>query len=136
MTFREKTAWIALVSTFVVFGLYFRLVYEAGPHAGFPFGLLVGTVVALVILQVVPIVIFAVLSPKDAQAPRDERDKLIELRAIRIAYAGLASGVVLVCILGVFDPTILANVNSLLFVLLTAEVLRLAALIFQYRRGA
>jgi fatty acid desaturase len=100
------------------------------------FGGLLGTIIALVIVQVVLTVAVAISTPKEAQAPRDERDKLIELRAMRVAYAGLATSVALACFFGAFNPPIIFNTNSLLFILVTAELLRSACQIIQYRRGA
>ena len=78
----------------------------------------------------------AILSPEEANAPRDEREKLIELKATRIAYSGLATGIVLACFLAAFDPPAIIATNALLFVLVMAEVLRSACQIIQYRRGA
>jgi hypothetical protein len=78
----------------------------------------------------------AIFTPREAKAPRDERDKLIELRAMRVAYAGLATSVALACFFAAFDPPILFNANALLFLLVTAEILRSACQIVQYRRSA
>ncbi len=137
MAFREKTAWIALLTTLVIYGLYFWSVVQARPSGGgFHVAGLVGTVVALVIVQVVLIVAAAIFSPRDAQAPRDEREKLIELRAIRVAYFGLAAGVLTVCIVGALRPALVFNVDALLFLLVAAEILRLSGLVAQYRHGA
>jgi hypothetical protein len=138
MSFREKSAWISLVSMSGIYGLYFWSVIRAG-HAGAQaggFGGLLGTIIALVVVQVVLTVAVAIFTPNEAQAPRDERDKLIELRAMRVAYAGLATSVALACFFGAFNPPIIFNTNSLLFILVTAELLRSACQIIQYRRGA
>jgi hypothetical protein len=120
-----------------IYGFYFWSVIHAGPHAGsFHFGGLLETIIALVVLQIVLTVAVAIFSPKEAQAPRDERDKLIELRAMRVAYSGLATSVALACFFGAFNPPIVFNTNALLFILVTAEILRSACQIVQYRRGA
>lgn len=136
MSFREKGAWISLLSMTVIYGLYFRSVILAGPQAGFRFGGLLGTIIALVVVQVVLYIAVAIFAPTDADAPPDERDKLVELRAIRVAYAGLSIGIAFACFFGAFNPPIVFNVNALLFILVTAEVLRCACQIVQYRRGA
>ena len=107
MSFREKSAWISLLS-----------------------------IIALVFVQVGLTVIAAVVTPNDAKAPRDEREKLIDLNATRVAYAGLATSVALACFFGAFNPPIVFNTNALLFVLVTAEVLRSSSQIIQYRRSA
>ena len=136
MSFREKSAWISLLSMAVIYGLYFRSVIHAGPQAGFHFGGLLGTIIALVVVQVVLYIAVAIFAPTDADAPPDERDKLIELRATRVAYSGLATGIAFACFFGAFNPPIIFNTNSLLFILVTAEILRSACQIVQYRRGA
>jgi hypothetical protein len=137
MTFREKSAWISLLSMVVIYGVYFWSVIHAGPQAGgFRFGGLLGTIIALVVVQVVLTVAVAIFAPAEAKAPRDERDKLIELRAMRFAYAGLATGIAFACFFGAFNPPIVFNTNALLFILVTAEIMRCSCQIAQYRRGA
>jgi hypothetical protein len=137
MSFREKSAWISMVSMAGIYGIYFWSVLRAGHQAGaFHFGGLLETIVALVLVQIVLTVAVAVFSPRDAKAPRDERDKLIELRAIRVAYSGLATAVAMACFFGAFDPPIVFNTNALLFILVTTEIMRAACQIVQYRRGA
>jgi len=137
MSFREKSAWISLLSMSFIYGIYFWSVIRAGHRpGGFHFGSLLATIIALIVLQVVLTTAVAIFSPKEAQAPRDERDKLIELRAMRVAYAGLATSVAMACFFGAFDPPIVFNINSLLFILVTAEMLRCACQIIQYRRSA
>jgi uncharacterized membrane protein len=137
MSFREKSAWISVLSMSGIYGFYFWSVIHAGRKGGgFHLGGLLSTIIALVILQVVLTIAAAIFSPKDAKAPRDERDKLIELRAMRVAYSGLATSVALACFFGAFDPPIVFNTNSLLFILVTAEILRCSCQIIQYRRGA
>jgi fatty acid desaturase len=137
MSFREKSAWISILSMSGIYGFYFWSVIRSGPQAGgFRFGGLLVTIVALVVVQIVLTVAVAIFSPREAKAPRDERDKLIELRAVRVAYAGLATSVALACFFGAFNPPIIFNTNSLLFILVTAEILRSACQIIQYRREA
>jgi hypothetical protein len=137
MSFREKSAWISMLSMSGIYGFYFWSVIHAAPQAGsLHFGGLLATVIALVVVQVVLTVAVAIFTPREAKAPRDERDKLIELRAMRVAYSGLATSVALACFFGAFNPPIVFNTNSLLFILVTAEIMRSACQIIQYRRGA
>ena len=137
MSFREKSAWISVLSISGIYGFYFWSVIHAGPKAGgFHFGGLLETILALVVLEIVLHIAAAIFNPKEAQAPRDERDKLIELRSMRVAYAGLATSVAMACFFGAFTPPIVFNTNALLFILVTAEVLRYACQVIQYRRGA
>lgn len=137
MSFREKTAWISLVSMSGIYAFYFWSVYRSGPgSSGAAFGGLLGTIIALVLVQVVLTTAVAIAAPNDAQAPRDEREKLIDLRATRLAYGALAGSVACACFFGGFVPPIVFGANALLFVLVAAEVLRSVCQIVQYRREA
>jgi hypothetical protein len=137
MSFREKSAWISVVSMSIIYGFYFFSVIRSRQHgAGVHFGSLLGTIIALVVVQVILTVAAAIFSPREAKAPRDERDKLIELRSMRVAYAGLATGIAFACFFGAFNPPILFGTNALLFILVTAEIMRSACQIVQYQRGA
>ena len=126
-----------MLSMSAIYGVYFWSAVHPGQQAGgFRFGGLLGTIVALVAVQIVLHVAVAIRKPREAQAPRDEREKLIALKATRIGYAGLASGVVVACFLGALNPPILFSTNSLLFVLVASEVLRAASQVAYFRLGA
>lgn len=47
-----------------------------------------------------------------------------------------ATSVALACFFGAFTPPIVFNTNALLFILVTAEIMRSACQVIQYRRGA
>jgi hypothetical protein len=136
MSFREKLAWISLLSLSSVSGVYFWSARHGQPQPGALLGNLLGTVIVLTVLQTVLTIAVAIFKPKEAQAPRDEREKLIDLKATRTAYSALATAIALACFFGAFTPPIIFNTNALLFVLVTAEVLRSICQIVQYRRGA
>jgi uncharacterized membrane protein len=137
MPFREKSAWISLLSVSGIYAIYFWSVGHAvTQRGGFQAGGLLMTIIALVIVQVVLTVAAAILTPEEANAPRDERERLIELKAARVAYFGLASGIALACFFAAFDPSIIFGTNALLLALVMAEVLRSGCQIIQYRRGA
>jgi len=137
MSFREKSAWISLLSMAAIYGYYFVSLIHSRAHGhAFGFGGLLGTIIALVIVQTALIVAVAIYKPKDAKTPRDERDRIIDLRATRCAYAGLATSVAVAIFFAGFNPPILFNANALLFVLVVSEALRNASQILQYRRGA
>ena len=134
MSFREKSAWISVLSMTAIYGYYYWSVIHSRRHGGF--GGLLGTIIALVLVQTVLTIAVAVFAPKDAKACADEREKLIELNATRFAYSGLATSVALACFFAAFNPPILFNTNALLFILVVAEVMRSGCQIVQYRRSA
>lgn len=136
MSFREKCAWISLLSVAGIYGFYFWSVIQAGPKgAETHFGLL-DTIVALVVVKAMLTIAVAKFTPGEAKVPRDEREQLIDLRATQVAYTGLATSVAFVCFFGAFDPPLIFNTNAILFILVAAEIIRCAAQIIQYRRTA
>lgn len=90
MPFREKSAWISLLSTLLIWGYFFGiLVREIGtrnPDGGALMGAFIGCTIALVVVQVTLQIAIAIAAPKEAEAPADERERLIELEASRIAF--------------------------------------------------
>jgi len=139
MSFREKSAWITLI-TLVLLTLFFVThlppSWMLTPQPGFMFHVLVAGVVAFVVIEIIAHVIVAIRAPRDAQAPRDERERLIALKATSIAayvYAILSLGSVFVVIhLG-------ANAMGVGFCVflsfVVAEIVNYAARVVYYRRG-
>lgn len=136
MSFREKTAWISLISMGGIYGLYFWSVMRSGRQSDANVGGLLGTIIALVVVQTVLTIAVAIFAPKEANAPIDEREKLIELRSTRVAYAGLATGIAFAVFFAAFSPPIVFGANSLLFILVVCELMRSSCQIIQYRRSA
>ena len=138
MSFREKSAWITLVSVLLCFGAYFAVVFthwgRLAPQAN---GLLfLGCAAAFVVLQILLNLIAAMTTPRDGRSPRDEREQMIQARSHTIGYYVL---VVLVLLLGV--PLHLGHVAAHQLMLLAALSLVLAGLvvsvaqIVMFRRG-
>jgi hypothetical protein len=139
MSFRERTAWIALITHAVVFGGYFFLLSTYWGDAygqGLSIGLLVAAVIALIVVITVLSVVSAILNPKQAVAPADERETLIDLKAERIASYTLSIGVV--CLIGAllvgWNGFLVANL--LLASLVIAELVKAVAQIAFFRAGA
>jgi len=137
MSFREKSAWITVLSYLAVYGFYFRRIAQAaaaGQAGTFHYGsLLVVTVIVLVVVQIALLVAIAIAGPRDAQTPRDERERLIELKAVRIAFVVLSCSVLTVCWLAAFNPPGFYTVNALFFALVLSEIVRNASQITYYR---
>jgi len=136
MPFREKSAWISLVTTLLVYAYYFWNVSNRRAQNGAElFGLLIGCVVVLVVLQIVFHIAAAVRTPRDAATPRDERERLIALRSTNIAFYVLASGAVLAAMGLVFVGEAFAMANLILLSLVLAELAKYTSQIFFFRRG-
>ena len=80
MSYREKSAWISLLSISGIYAFYFWSVLHSGARAGgvHVSGLL-ETIIALAVVQTVLTIGVAISAPREAKAPRDERDRLIDL---------------------------------------------------------
>jgi hypothetical protein len=139
MSFREKSAWISLLLYLGIYGFYFTQVAVAvtrGEAGGGRFlGLFGQSVVLFVAATIVLTVIAAVLAPKDAQAPQDEREKLIALKANSVSGYVLAGAVVLVIGVLFFGADEFLTINLLFFALVLSEVCRVAAQLVLTRRG-
>ena len=140
MSFREKSAWISLLAYLAIYGFYFTRVagtLARGDTDGIPFlGLFAQSVVLFVLVTIVFTVIAAVAAPKDAQAPQDEREKLIALKAHSASGYVLATGVLFVIGVLFYGARDFAVINLLFFALVLSEVFRIVVQIALYRRGA
>jgi hypothetical protein len=137
MSFREKSAWIALISVGICFGAYFGLIASgAAPARGIAtVHLLLTCVIAFVALQATLSFIAARTTPKEARSPRDEREQLIQARSHTVGYYTM---VVLVLALGVPGHLGHPAPDLLNFALLDVVIAGLAvsvAQIVMFRRG-
>jgi hypothetical protein len=88
MPFREKSAWITLITVLLCSGLYFgafatdRIIRFS--ISAFHYALV--CIILLIILQVVLHFLAGYLSPRDARAPLDERERMFEIRARAVGY--------------------------------------------------
>src|SRR5262249_20911626 len=138
MPFKEKSAWISLVTYAVVFGGYFLTVarvWDDDWAQGQSLGLMIGAVVALVILAIIFNVALALFNPREANARADEREVMISLKAERLASYTLSAGVV--CLIGAlligWNPFLVANL--LLGAMVIAELVKAISQIVFFRRG-
>ena len=142
MSFREKSAWITLVSVLICFGAYFAELFAGLASQPRHFGglgsvhLLLIAVLALVVLQVVLTMIAAWTTPKGGRGPADERERLIQLRSQSLGYH-----VLLVLAVGLFAPAIFGHRGlemanfALLAVVISALTVAVAQIVM-FRRGA
>ena len=138
MAFREKIAWVAFLSTVLIWGAFFIILVQT-PHQARGLAMLGPFIVATIAQAAVMIVaatIWAIGAPKEANAPADERDRAVGRRATGIAYFTLILGVVAVIVwlhFGLHGPdTIFALAGA--FIL--AEAVRFGTTALGYRKGA
>ena len=138
MSFREKSAWITLLTVVGCFGVYFGVLVTGlvGRHGLGLLHLFLLCMAALVLLQLALTAIAARTTPRDGRAPRDEREALIVMRSQSIGYHVLMVLVVTLAIpvhtgFGVFDVLNFALLDLALAVTAVA-----VAQIVMFRRGA
>jgi hypothetical protein len=141
MSFREKSAWISFVVILVAFGAYFVSIsgdltgtMSIADHALALTGL-VALIIAITIVEAAAHIVVAVRSPAEAQSGRDEREKVIALKATRPAFYVLMSGVWLALGVVVVGGGVWALVQATLFAVWVAELTRFGTEIYYYRRG-
>jgi hypothetical protein len=144
MSFREKSAWISLLTLAAVFVLYFanyaRMMMGYGSVAPL-IPLIFSLVAALIVSGVVLHLVIAIRSPKEARTPKDERERLIELKATRVAFFVLIAGalatifVIHLRFARAFDRP-LWMLHTTLFFLILAGIVKFASQIVLYRRDA
>lgn len=138
MAFREKIAWVAFLSTVLIWGAFFILLLSV-PDGHRGLAMLAPFIVATVAQAAVMIAaatIWAIGAPKEANAPADERDRAIGLRATRFAYLTLLLGVIAVIVWlhhGLHGPD---TVFALAGAFILAEAVRFGTTALGYRREA
>lgn len=144
MSFRERTAWITLITILICFGVYYGALLSgmvrSNSWASFHLGVV--CIGALVLLQVGLNLFAALRNPRDAKL-RDERDRLIHARSHTIGYYVLMIGVAGVLILthvpvhgGSHMDLIINIVNFGVGAMVAAALAVAISQIVMYRRGA
>ena len=139
MAFRERMAWLTLVTLVIAYGVYFLL---AGPAAGFGKENLVdviwsfGPVAALHgISMIIGAAALAMSTPKDAGRGPDERERAISRRSFKAGYFVMLVGMILVGLVMPFSSEPYRIFNAALGVVVIAEAVRYAIVIAGYRLG-
>ncbi len=137
MPFREKIAWISVVSTIVIWGGFFGfMALTRGRYHGSIYMVgFVGAIILQTILVTAAAIVTAVLSPKEAGASRDERDRTISRRSYAIAYPVLLALVVCVAATLHFGATARDMAYEIMGAIVLAEIVHYGAQIVGYRRG-
>lgn len=126
MSFREKSAWV-MGAIMLATGIWYASLVAAAPHAPV-IGPLIPYVLAVIVLSVVAQTILAISSPKEANAPADERERAA------IDLAGHWSGIVLgvLAISSCITYVVLPNGTMLFHHIIGAVILsQLAEYVFQ-----
>lgn len=144
MPFREKTAWITLVTILLFFAAYYgpTLSGLVPPNSWAAFHLAAICIVGLAAAQIIFYFIAASLSPGDARTPRDERERMIHARSHIVGYYVLMLGMAATLVAthlpfrgDHYLDVIVRTVNFGVFAMLLAAAAVAIAQIVMFRRG-
>jgi integral membrane sensor domain MASE1 len=138
MSFREKSAWITLLSLLLVSFLFLMelrpLDLTPAPSA-FSFHVFGAALIVFAVITLVAHLVVALRAPREARAPKDERERLIALKATSLAakvYGVLSMGAVS---LVHFGANGIGVGWAVLFSFVLAEMVSCVARIVYHRRG-
>lgn len=139
MSFREKSAWISFVSIAIVSCIYFAKIAQVlvtGRGRGGAAYVFLGLVAALIALEVGLHVAIAIQSPHEARTPKDERERLIEMKATRIAFPVLLVSVfAAIGTLHLPGSSRFLMADAILLAIVLGQLTRFGAQIVYHRRG-
>jgi archaellum biogenesis protein FlaJ (TadC family) len=138
MSFREKSTWISFVLLLAIsipFFYQFVRIESGSTSSEASFHLFLSLVIVFIVGEIVLHAIIAMQSPRDARAPKDERERLIDLKAMRVAFFVLMTGALLVIVMVHFPVDRLEILQALLLSVVVAELTMLGARIVYYRRA-
>lgn len=134
MSFREKSAWI-MGAIMIATGLFYADLVMSAPQAPV-IGPLIPYVLAVIVLSIVAQVVLAITSPKEADVPADERERVAIDRAGNLSGVVLGVGVITAVIMyiGGWTPTML--VHAIVGALIVSTIAEYGLQIFYFRRPA
>lgn len=140
MSLREKRAWVTLITLIAVLLLFWLHIPPgrmlAPEPSMFVLHVLMLMITFFVTVEIIAHIVFRIRSPRDARTPKDERERLIELRSREVAWYVY----VILSIGGIF-LTLHMGANEIgigfvvLLALVIAEIVNYALRIYYYRRG-
>jgi len=130
-TFREKSLWVSLLATLAIYAHYFIRVLQLGEgEPGRVAGLFIGTVIAMIVVQVV---VTAALALHKKPERADERDRQFSLVASRISYYVLMAGVWGALTVGALQLGAFWVIHAGLAAIVLGEVTRCGVQVYLYR---
>ena len=139
ISFKEKSLWTSLIITIVIFGYYFSRVFSALNQPTVDTSglitLFIGVVFAMIVLEIVSHITLTAIYKKEASDFNDERDKLIELKAIRISYYILILGVFQAVVSLLMGKAPIMSTNIILLFFVVAQIAGDITQLVYYRKG-
>ena len=137
MSFREKSAWVTLIAIVLVSAMYvFHIPQLYVPHSRWVLKSLAASLGAFLLIELVAYAVLRVRNPTEARTPKDELEKLIDLKALRIAaYVYIIGSFVAIFVtLHVVGSSAGMVAVAVLLAFVVAEMVNYTARIVYYRR--
>ncbi len=149
MTYQEKSVIASLVTTFVIFSIYFVKISEYCAAGRFETAdglsllgkmillLIVGGIVVSIIAHILIAIIYAIVTGGGEidSSMTDERDKQIELKSVTLSYYVFGAGFILSMIAMATGIQAVPVFNMIIISLACASVFEGLARLYFYRRG-
>ena len=148
MTYEEKNTWVSIATTLIAFGafyLYMRGYFSDGSLSGADglafFGKAVLALIGLsILLTIICTILFNIIYAIATNDPKpsfvvDERDRLIELRGLKITSYLTGSGFMLAMLLLALGYGVLLVFNIIILSFAAGEVIGSIYKLAIYRRG-
>ncbi len=140
MPYREKTAWMYLLTMLAAFTPYFVWTALNPPTEALPdlsrMGIYAVTSLGWAALLGIGHLLLRRSAPDEAKEPMDERDTAIAHRARTYSYGVLITGMILVGGIMPFTDTGWKIANSAIFMIVLAEMVFHIGVVWMYRRQA
>jgi len=137
MTFREKIAVLTLIANVLIYGAYFgdtTLGVLDGVYA-LDQGYLIQTIVMLIVVVIAGSIVLGIFAGREADAPADERDRLVAMRADQRAGYVVAFGAGASLVMAIAGLSVFWIANTVLAGLVAGEMLKSLSTLIDYRRG-
>jgi MFS family permease len=148
MSAQERRSLISLVSNVLIFGIFFAIIlgqYQDGRFDGEDASRLIGQavlwligaqIVAAIVGAILLAIITAVVTGRNPEPDvTDERDKLIELRALRVSFYLFGAAFVGVILAMALGTTFVVAFLAIIISLAVADAFGNVVRIWLYRRG-
>lgn len=147
LSYQEKSILGSLVALIVAYGFYFGAMLRHLGERGAEGASLGRLVVAVIVIIAIETVYNIVLALETKPQPKDERDVMIAGKAYRNAYFLLyfGAGTIMTCALGLaaidgatpmrITVTPFLILNTMLLLLVSAEIVKFLTQLFYYRQG-
>ncbi|MCB0278002.1 MAG: hypothetical protein KDD94_00765 [Calditrichaeota bacterium] len=139
MSYKEKQIWLSMLSMLIVFGWYFKSVWpeltQGANDIGFIAGFFVKAVLIVIVINIISHIVLYIINYNEGNREQDEREKLIELKAIRNAYYVLVCGIVWSGAIMLITQSVLMVANIVLFFFILSELTNYLSQLILLRSG-